>query len=56
MNSKQLPSENTMAKRLIDMIGEGVFPKRCQNCNRRYNVEVYVRQSKYFADVIDITN
>lgn len=56
MNSKRLPSENTMAKRLIDMIGKGIVPHRCPDCNRRYNVEIFVKQSKYYADVIDITN
>lgn len=54
--SSELPVENTMASRLIDMIGRETIPQRCPQCKRRYDIEIYVRQSEYYVETIDIVN
>lgn len=53
---QDLPLENTMADNILDMIGRGVFPKRCSQCNRKYNIQIYVRRAEYYAEAIDLIN
>lgn len=53
---RDLPLENTMADNVLDMIGRGVFPQRCSRCNRRYDIQIYVRRAEYYAEAIDLIN
>ena len=55
-SSSELPVENTMATRLIDMIGRETIPQRCPQCGQRYDVEIYVKKSEYYVETIDVVN
>lgn len=54
--TSELPVENSMAVRVIDMIGRDTIPQRCPQCGRRYDVEIYVKKSEYYVETIDIIN
>ena len=51
-----LPDENHMTKLSIDKIGKKQIPFKCQNCNRKFTIKIFNKNTRYFIIVQDNIN